>query len=898
MFIVWGIATLMTMGIFGAVAVALVFEHYTKDLPSLEKLAEYSPAVVTRLYASDGRLLAEYAKEKRIFVPLKAIPKPVINAFIAAEDRNFFSHTGIDIYGIARAIKENIVNYGTGRSMVGGSTITQQVVKNFLLTNEKSFERKIKEAILAYRVSKVYTKEQTLELYLNEIYLGKGSYGVAAAALNYFDKPLNELRTEEIALLAAMPKAPANYNPETRYDAALERRKYVLTRMQEDGYISEAEAQRALATPIVMVNRSQDEVTSADFFAEEVRRSLAEMYGSHALYEGGLTVKTTVDPTLQEAADASLREALVAYDRRYGYRGPIKQLGNIDNWESSFSTLAKGFAVPLFDGQKLGLVIEVLAAKATLGFADGSRGVIPLSELKWARKDLPKQAVGPEIRQSSDVLKVGDVVIAKPLQGQEGVYGLHQVPEVNGAMVVMDPHNGRVLAMSGGYSYLGSEFNRATQAKRQPGSAFKPIVYLTALENGFTPSTIIMDEPIEISQGPGLPMWRPQNFESSFLGPATLRMGLEKSRNTMTVRLAQMLGIGRIINVAKRLGAYEGKVPRNYSMVLGAYETTLMKMVSAYSMIANGGRRINAALIERIDDRDGTIIFRRDKRQCVGCQLDSDAEAVINTTPPVIDDDREVVIDPRVAYQLTHIMEGVVQRGTATRALEIGKPLAGKTGTTNDSRDAWFIGFTPDLVAGVYVGYDTPRSLGKMETGSRVALPGFISLMKQALKDKPATPFRVPQGVMMVQVDRMNGMPPYPGMPNSGQTITEAFLTGGNIYRPALPKDAEEEGVAQAAGGVYQQIQEGFDPYAGWEDTDHYMSPQKAQMQDLQYQMEQGRTPNPADAAGDLHYAPVPAAPEPEPAEPAEGYDVDSQRPPDYGNRPVDSATQGTGGLY
>ncbi len=620
-FLAWVVACITLAALCGFVGVGLIFAHYNKDLPSFEKLAEYSPPVVTRLYAGDGRLLAEYAKEKRIFVPLSAIPLLVQQAFLAAEDKNFYEHKGIDFMGTLRAVRENITNYGSGRSMVGGSTITQQVVKNFLLTSEKSVERKIKEAILAYRISQVYTKNQILELYLNQIYLGRGSYGVAAAALNYFDKPLNELLVEEAALLAALPKAPNSYNPRTNYQGALVRRNYVLSRMQEDNYLTPEAAQRANSSPILIHERSENEMASADFFAEEVRRKLADMYGSNVLYEGGLTVKTTVNPDMQTNADKALRASLTAYDRRYGYRGAKAKLPSVANWEVDFPARAEEMSVPLFDGQMLAVVLEVLRDKAVIGLSDGTKASIPLSELLWARKDLPNLGVGPQIRQPSDVLAVGDVIIAKPIKDKKELYGLAQIPEINGAMVVMDPHTGRVFAMSGGYSFSGSEFNRATQAKRQPGSAFKPIVYLTALENGFTPATILNDSPIEISQGPGLPMWRPQNYGGSFLGAITLRTGLEKSRNTLTVRLAQMLGISRIINVAKRLGVYEGKVPKNYSMVLGASETTLMKMVTAYSIIANGGRRVKEAMIERIDDRDGTILFRRDDRQCVGCQV-------------------------------------------------------------------------------------------------------------------------------------------------------------------------------------------------------------------------------------------------------------------------------------
>lgn len=904
-FLAWVAAGITLAALFGFVAVGLIFAHYNKGLPSFEKLAEYSPPVVTRLYAADGRLLAEYAKEKRIFVPLSSIPLLVQQAFLAAEDKNFYEHKGVDFMGTLRAVRENIANYGSGRSMVGGSTITQQVVKNFLLTSEKSFERKIKEAILAYRISQVYTKDQILELYLNQIYLGRGSYGVAAAALNYFDKPLNELLIEEAAMLAALPKAPNSYNPHRNYEGALSRRNYVLGRMQEDNYLTPEAAQRAKSSPILIHERSENDMAAADFFAEEVRRWIADKYGSDVLYEGGLTVKTTVNPDMQKHADKALRAALVAYDRRYGYRGSKVKLPSVVNWEIDFPARAEEMDVPLYDGQMLAVVLELPRDKAVIGLSDGKKASIPFSELQWARKDLPNLGVGPAIRQPSDVLAVGDVIIAQPLKDKKDVFGLAQIPEVNGAMVVMDPHTGRVLAMSGGYSFSGSEFNRATQAKRQPGSAFKPIVYLTALENGFTPATMLNDSPIEISQGPGLPLWRPQNFGGSFLGAITLRTGLEKSRNTLTVRMAQMLGIGRVINVAKRLGVYDGKVPKNYSMVLGAHETTLMRMVTAYAMIANGGRRVKEALVERVDDRDGSILFRRDDRQCVGCQVPA-GSLDMNASPPIVDDAREVVIDPRVAYQLTEIMEGVVKRGTATRALSLGRPIAGKTGTTNDSRDAWFIGFTPDLVTGVYIGYDQPRNMGRNETGGGLALPGFINFMAEAMKDIPAKPFSTPEGVMIVQVDRNTGLPPYPGAPAGGALIPEVFVVGGNIYKPALPEDAEEEGILQAQDPD-AIIESGFDPYAGWEDTDYYMSPQKAQMLDQQYQGQQGAQPVPENPALGFGEQLPPPAPAPQDG----GYDIYQQPAPTppavpFGDTPLPPEQPsggagmggGTGALY
>lgn len=897
-FIAWIGASLMMMAIFGFIGVALVFQHYSDDLPGFAQLAEYSPPVATRLYSDDGKLLAEYAKENRIFVPLKAIPPFVQQAFIAAEDKNFYQHKGVDITGIARAVRENIHNMGSGRSMVGGSTITQQVVKNFLLTSEKSFERKIKEAILAYRISNVYTKDQILELYLNEIYLGRGSYGVAVAALNYFNKALEELNTEEVALLAALPKAPNNYNPETRPQAAKERRNYVIERMREDGYIDATEASRAKAAPVELRHRDMEEVASADFFAEEVRRTLAANYGSSVLYEGGLTVRTTVNPVMQKVADEALRDALVAYDRRYGYRGPIISMPSVADWEVALPEVTKNLDTPLFGTQQLAVVIALAGDKATIGLPTGSKGSISLPELKWARQDLPLTRVGPEVKSPSDVFKIGDVVIVYPLKDAEGQYGLHQVPEVNGALVAINPHNGRILAMSGGYSYGGTEFNRATQAKRQPGSAFKPFVYLSALENGFTPATILNDGPVEISQGPGLPMWRPQNYEGRFLGPITLRTGLEKSRNTLTVIMAQMLGIGRIINMAERFGIYGKDAPRNYSMVLGAHETTLLKLTTAYAMIANGGRKIQASMIERIDDRNGDMIYKRDNRPCTACEIPPNRPTA-NLTPPLLDDTREILVDPRIAYQMTSILEGVVKRGTATKALSIGKPVGGKTGTTNDSRDAWFVGYSPDLVAGVYIGYDQPRSLGAKETGGAVALPAFINFMKAALKDTPATEFRIPPGITIMQVDSSSGQPPYDGAVY-GRLIDEAFIMGGNIYRPDLPEGSAEEVPMQAT--AEDPAYGGFDPNAGWENSDYYMTPDEARLREQQLQMQyrrpvgEGRLP-PAQGAYDPNSA-YPSSG----TVPAQGYDINASNPFDArrgsrDNNPGNADT-GTGGLY
>jgi penicillin-binding protein 1A len=762
----WVFATAFLGFMFSLVAVALVVQHYSASLPSTDQLSNYNPAVVTRLYASDGKLMAEYAKEKRFFLPLSAIPKAVQVAFISAEDKNFYSHQGVDLIGTIRAMRNNVLNAGTGHSMAGGSTITQQVVKNFLLSNEKSFERKIKEAILAYRISNIYSKEKILELYLNEIYLGQGTYGVAAASVNYFDKSLDQLTTEEVALLAALPKAPAYFDPAKNYQRALDRRNYVIGRMHEDGYIETKEEKRAEAMPIVTRTRGKDELAHADYFAEEVRRALAAMYGSNVLYEGGLFVKTTLKPNYQAYADRALRYALMMYDQRHGYRGPLATIKNDEGeWPAALEHVRKEKSIPLYDAQTIA-AIERVSPKVEIVTLDGSHGTIPADAMSWANTKF----------------SVGDVVLVEPMESSKGSFKLLQIPQVNGAIVVMDPHTGKVLAMTGGYGV--SEFNRATQAKRQPGSAFKPFVYLTALENGFSPTSVILDGPISLPQGPGLPMWEPKNYEGDYMGPVTFRTALEHSRNAVTVRIASLLGITRIKRVAKRFGIYDDNVAENYSMVLGSKETTLLKLVNAYSMVANGGRRVAPWFVERIDDRNGATIFRRDTRACESCIVP--AATSTSTDAPTVNDERERVLDPRVAYQITSILEGVVQRGTGSAAKILNRPVAGKTGTTNDSRDTWFIGYTPDLVIGTFVGFDTPKSLGEKETGGRVAIQGFIKFMQQAGEGMPIKEFRAPPGIREVAINRSSGKPLYDGeSANANQSIIkEAFLTGGPIYKP------------------------------------------------------------------------------------------------------------------
>ncbi len=784
---VLGAVSLCFMGlILSLLVVWAVFSYYSKDLPGFEKLVNYQPATVTRLYADDGRLLAEYAVEKRVFVPLSSIPKPLIHAFLSAEDKNFYSHGGIDFMGLGRAIFTNLSNYGGGHSPVGGSTITQQVIKNFLLTNEKTFERKIKEAILSFRVSKTLSKDKILELYLNQIYLGSGSYGVAAAALNYFNKSIDDLTLEEAAFLAALPKAPSAYNPRQFYERAKGRRDWVISRMESDGYVSPNEAMIAQAKPISLQRRQRDELIQADFFAEEVRRELAQRFGSDTLYEGGLFVQTTLNSAMQEAADNSLRHALEAYDRRHGYRGPVAHLNDTKDWKTVLTNLPQQKYARLPEHQ-LAMVLSIEKTSANIGFTDGSAATLPADEVKWTGKPLAK------------AVSVGDVILVEKIGAHSTAddnkkptkdpmkdrYKLVQQPAVNGAMVVIENATGRVRALSGGYIYGDTEFNRATQALRQPGSAIKPFVYLAALENGFRPNSIIMDSPIELSQGAGLGMWRPQNYTDDFLGASTMRTGLEQSRNAMTVRLGTSIGIDNATEIMQRFGIYD-KPQRMFSTVLGAQETTLLKLTSAYAMLANGGKKIVPSLIERIDDRHGKTVLRHDERECKDCQV-AEGVSIDKIQPPELEDVRPILSEATSSYQLVHMLEGVVQRGTAKRASKLGKPLGGKTGTTNDSRDTWFIGFSPDITVGVFVGYDKPRSLGKKETGGAVALPAFIEFFETAQKDVPAKDFVVPEGIVMRPIARVSGqvLPADAYQVDGNAVIMEAFKVIENKQPPS-----------------------------------------------------------------------------------------------------------------
>lgn len=758
----------------GAVVVYVIHE-YSKDLPAHDQLAQYEPPTVTRVHAGDGRLLAEYATEKRVFVPIDAIPKRIVHAFLSAEDKNFYSHRGVDMQAVARAVLVNLRNLQSNRRPVGASTITQQVAKNFLLTNEVSIERKVKEAILAYRIEQAFSKERILELYLNEIYLGFGSYGVAAAALNYFNKSLDELSIAEAAYLAALPKAPNNYHPIRKPDAALTRRNWVIGRMLEDGRISDDDAALNSEVPLEVQSRGETEVVTAEHFAEEVRRELIRLYGEDGLYKGGLSVRTTLNPRLQAVADRVLRDGLVTYDRRHGWRGPLGTLdlsGGDSDWHA---TLTAREPVEGIDPWQVAVVLEAGKKVAVIGLSDGSNGQIPMKELTWARPWAKDQKVGAKPKTASDVVSAGDVILVEAVSQDsdgdpypDGSYGLRQIPDVDGGLIAIDPHTGRVLAMAGGFSYRRSEFNRATQALRQPGSAFKPMVYLAALDSGFTPATRVLDAPFVIDQGAGLGKWKPANYSHKFYGPTPMRIGIEKSRNLMTVRLAQTVGMEKVVDYAQRFGIIDN-MPPMLSMSLGAAETTLLRMTTAYAMLVNGGKQLTPTLIDRVQDRHGRTIFRHDDRECPGCREEAWQQQLVPSPP----DRREQIADPRSAYQIVSMLQGVVQRGTGVRVAKVGKPLAGKTGTTNDFFDAWFVGFSPDLAVGVFVGFDEPKTLGAKESGSSVSAPLFRDFMMEALENEPATPFRIPPGVRLVRVNAETGRLAQLG---DKKVILEAFL--------------------------------------------------------------------------------------------------------------------------
>ncbi len=781
----------------GALALAGFVWSVTRDLPSVETLQNYTPPITTRVYAGNGTVLGEYARERRIFVPIAFVPKRVVQAFTSAEDRNFYSHPGIDPGGILRAGVKDVFNIVEHRRLEGASTITQQVAKNFLLNNDVKFSRKVKEAILAIRIDATYPKDKILELYLNEIYLGENSYGVAAAALNYFGKSLDELDIAEVAFLAALPKAPSAFDPVRNAKRAVERRNWVIGQMADNGYITDLEAKAAIAEPLVTQTRPLGaQAPDAEYYVEEVRRLLYAKYGEHGLYDGGLQVRASLDTRLQAFAVSALRSGLVRYDRRHGWRGATSNIGAAD-WKTAIAALPNQSGI---DTWRIAVVtgFDDDDRSARVGFNDGTEGTIPFTELTWARRQLPGMFVGPGVTKPEDVLKIGDVVYVEP--DDKGKYGLRQVPQVNGAIVVMDPHTGRVLAMSGGFSYASSQFDRAMQAMRQPGSSFKPFVYAAALDNGLTPSSEVLDAPIVVDQGPGLGLWHPANFGHKFLGPVTLRRAIALSLNNATARLAQEIGMDKIVPYPERFGVYD-HLPPYLANALGSYETTLIRMTTGYSEFVNGGKKVSASLVDRIQDRNGKTIWNHDGRVCDGCNV-ADWK---NQAEPLLADPREQIIDPRTAYQIVSLLQGVVQRGTGRSISVIGKPLAGKTGTSNEAKDLWFVGFSPDLACGVFVGFDNPRTLGKYEQGATVAAPIFRDFMKEALADVPPIQFRVAPGIELVQVDAISGQPTSGGDPNA---VMEAYKAGTAPGEPNAP-GAGVIGAGEAAAPGQQPVDVG-----------------------------------------------------------------------------------------
>ncbi len=708
---------------------------FSNNLPDYKYLKNYKAPVSSKIYSGNGELIQDFSSEKRIFIPYNSIPKIVINSFLSAEDKNFFDHPGIDAKGVLRAIFKNISNILNSKRLEGASTITQQVAKNFLLTNEVSLQRKLKEAILAFRIERSLSKERILELYLNQIYLGQGSYGIAAASLEYFDKSIDELNYEEAALLAALPKAPSRYNPYKNKKIAKFRRDLVLKNLLENKHINEKMFKDLKNKKILLKKRKKIFLEDSRYYVEEVRKDIIEQLGYDKVYKEGLNIKTPLNLNLQEIASNVLRNGIENYDKRKGWRGPLK---NIDlsnqNWNSSIkNNLEKKI------GWKIARVLKEDDTGIDIEIKNSKTGKINLGSIDWIRT-----------KENGKKFRIGDLIYVK--ETVKPFYDVKQLPAVNGAIVVMDPYTGRVLALSGGFSFKKSEFNRATQALRQPGSAFKPFIYALALENGYSPSTLILDAPLVLKQGTDLKMWKPENYGKKFYGRLTLREGLEKSRNLMTVRISQDLGLNKIINLSKKLGIYEN--PNELlSISLGSAETTLLKLTSAYCSFVNGGKLVNPKLIDRIQDGEGNTIFKTEDRYCENCKNIS----FLSDEVPMIKDNFKQIFSAQTAYQITSILEGATKRGTAKKLKDLNLDIAGKTGTTNKNTDTWFIGFTSDLVVGVYVGYDEPRTLGKFETGAKTAMPIFKSFIKESVKKENTRPFKIPENITLMVVDSQTG---------------------------------------------------------------------------------------------------------------------------------------------
>jgi len=717
-----------------SVLILSILWSFSNNLPDYKFLKSYKPSVSSKVFSGNGDLVADFSQEKRIFVPYNSIPQNVINSFLSAEDKNFFSHPGVDAKGVLRAIINNISNIISSKRLEGASTITQQVAKNFLLTNEVSINRKIKEAILAFRIERALTKERILELYLNQIYLGSGAYGVAAASLEYFDKSIKELNYAESALLAALPKAPSRYNPYRDKDLAKFRRDLVVQNLYDNNFIDKNEYEQIIKEEIKLKKSEKIYLEDAQYYIEDVRKDIIEKLSYDKVYKEGLNINTPINLNLQRIATESLRDGLIDYDKRRGWRGALKNIKYSENWFDKF----KEYQLEKTLGWEVAIVKKISKFSVTIETENKENGTIKYDDISWTKKEF------------KDLFEIGDVIYVKNIN--DNIFSLKQLPRVNGGIVVMDPYTGRVLALSGGFSFKKSEFNRATQALRQPGSAFKPFIYALALENDYTPTSLILDAPLVLEQGEDLKMWKPENYGKKFYGPSTLRVGLEKSRNLMTVRIAQNLGIEKVVNFSKNLGIYDNP-EKLLSISLGSAETTLMKLTTAYSSFVNGGKLVTPVIIDRIQDSEGKTIFSDEMRKCTNCEQISFS----SNSYPKIKDNYKQVFSPQTAYQMTSILEGVVQRGTGKQLKDLNLNLAGKTGTTNENTDTWFIGFTSNLVVGVYVGEDDPKPLGKFETGARTALPIFKEFVSEAIKKSEARPFKAAEGTIMMVVDSDTG---------------------------------------------------------------------------------------------------------------------------------------------
>ena len=725
---------ILSIGLIATISIVAVLWAFSNNLPDYKFLKNYKPSVSSKVYSGEGELVNDFSTEKRIFIPYEAIPEKVISAFLSAEDKNFFSHPGVDAKGVLRAVINNISNVIASRRLEGASTITQQVAKNFLLTNEVSINRKLKEAILAFRIERALSKERIIELYLNQIYLGEGSYGVASASLEYFDKPISELNYEEAALLAALPKAPSRYNPYKNIELAKFRRDLVLKNLFENDYINRSEYTKFINNKIFLKKRKKIFLEDTRYFVEDIRKNVVDKFGFEKVYKKGLNINTPINLNLQKIATQSLRDGLISYDKRKGWRGPLSNKKKFNNWNEGLEK----FKLEKSINWDLAIITKIEKFVVEIETKDKLKGYIRYENISWTKKEF------------EDLFVIGDIIYVEKLDKDN--FSLRQLPEVNGGIVVMDPFTGRVFALSGGFSFKKSEFNRATQASRQPGSAFKPFIYALALENGYTPSTLILDAPLVLEQGSDLKMWKPENYGKKFYGPSTLRMGLEKSRNLMTVRIAQDLGLKKIVNFSEQIGIYDNP-SELLSISLGSAETTLLKLTSAYCSFVNGGKLVNPIMIDRIQDSEGITIFNNEKRKCLNC----DQISFLGKSYPKIEDNFDQIFSSETAYQMTSILEGAVQNGTGKKLKDLNLDLAGKTGTTNGNTDTWFIGFTSKLAIGVYVGSDNPRPLGKHETGAKTALPIFKSFVKNAVKKEEARPFKVADNIVMMVIDPITG---------------------------------------------------------------------------------------------------------------------------------------------